>query len=183
MKFGVLFFFITAATWLTGCSSADEKVSAYFSKQEADTLLTNMVTYMHAYAPGASNEIRFDPKYRPFYQIQAGKYTIENYYITPDSTHYFFVSRPVGNGQLYQRGIGGRFRLKAGSLMPWQFEEMWCTPHFKEATVIQERGKYIFKEMVAKGNVDHLLEMKHYIEWPDATLVYDTGIQEWVSRK
>lgn len=183
MKFSVLFFFIAAATWLTGCSSSDEKVSAYFSKQEADTLLTNMVTNMHAYAPGASNETRFDPKYRPFYQIQAGKYTIENYYVTPDSTHYFFVSRPVGGGQLYQRGVGGRFRLKAGSLMPTQFEEMWCTPHFKEDTVIQERGKYIFKEMIAKGNVDHLLEMKHYIEWPDAVLVYDTGIHEWVSRK
>ena len=164
-------------------SSTGDQVRDYFSKQEADTLLVNIVTYMDAYAPAASNTTRFEPKFREYYRKKAEKYRIVRYTITPDSTHHFFLIRPVGGGQLFQRGVGGRFKLNEGSLMPSDFEEMWCTPHLKEVPVIEERGSYLFREMVKKGTVDHLLDMKHFIEWPDSTLVYDKSLHEWVSRK
>jgi hypothetical protein len=176
---GIVFVLISCFVYW-GCS---EKGAAdkYYSSQEKDSLLVNMITYMDAYAPGATNSTRFDNRFRPYYEKKLAQYSIEKYQIAPDSTHYFFVIRPVGRGQLFQRGVGGRFKLKEGSLKPVDFEEMWCTPHMKEVEVIKERGNYLFTEMAEKGSVDHLLSMKHYIEWPDSMLVYSKERNEWVA--
>ncbi|GAB2764057.1 hypothetical protein GCM10027275_01400 [Rhabdobacter roseus] len=153
------------------------------SAAERDTLLVNMITYMDAPAPGATSQTRFEPRFRPYYQKRLSLYTLEEHQVVDDSLHYFFVVRPVAGSRLYQRGVGGRFSLKEGTLQPAHFEEMWCTPHFKDSTLVRERGGYLFKEMVQKGTVAHLLGMKHYLEWPDSTLVYDQQAHEWVATK
>lgn len=174
---------LIVAIFAQACRTSTQNVTDYFSKSDADTLLANMVTYMDAYAPTATNTTRFEPTFRSYYLKKAEQYRIVRYTVTPDATHYFFLIRPVGGGQLFQRGVGGRFRLAEGSLLPTDFEELWCTPHLKEVAVIEERGGYLFSEMVSKGSVDHLLSMKHYIEWPDSTLVYDKALHEWIPRK
>lgn len=135
---------------------------------------------MARYAPAANNQTRFDSRFRSHYVKQLPKYTIENFYVAPDLVHYFFVIRPVGEGALFQRGVGGRFKLKAG-LEPMDFEEMWCTPHLKDRKVIAERGGFLFRQMIKNGNVDPYLKMKDYIEWPDSMLRYDKKKHEWVS--
>ncbi len=135
---------------------------------------------MERTAPGANQLTRFEPRFRPYYVQQLPKYEFEKYTITPDSTHYYFIVRPVGEGKLFKRGVGGKFRLN-GSLLPVDFEEMWCTPHFKDDLTVKERGSFLFSEMVKAGNVDKYLTMKHYIEWPDSTLRYDKQRHEWIS--
>ncbi len=163
---------------LFACRSKDD-VGYYFNKNEQDSLLTNIITYTSEYARGATNQTRFDEKFRAEYASRLPKYELIKYHITPDSTHYFFIARPAGN--IFRRGIGGKFKLKNASLMPIDYEEQWCTPHFKSDSLVKERGNYLFSEMVKKGNVNHLLNMKHYIEWPDSTLKYDKQKHEWVS--
>jgi hypothetical protein len=66
--------------------------------------------------------------------------------------------------------------------MPTDFEEIVNTPHLKDA-LVKERGAFLFKELIKKGNLDKYLGMKDYIEWPDSMLVYDRNINEWVGRK
>lgn len=66
--------------------------------------------------------------------------------------------------------------------MPVDFEEVVNTPHLEEA-LVKERGVFLFKELTKTGNLDKYLGMKHYIEWPDSTLVYDKKINEWVGKK
>jgi hypothetical protein len=145
--FSLLINGISIIVWLTGCQADTNNVSAYFDKQEQDTLLTNMITYMAGYAPGATNETRFAPKFRSHYTKQIPKYSFEGFHVGSDSVHYFFVIRPVGSGTLFQRGVGGRFKLR-GDLKPVDFEEMWCTPHIKDRKVIVERGGFLFRKMV-----------------------------------
>ncbi|MFC0181825.1 hypothetical protein ACFFJX_04365 [Pseudarcicella hirudinis] len=82
----------------------------------------------------------------------------------------------------YRRGVLGKFKLKQGSLMPEEFEEIVNTPHLEEE-VLRERGRYLFQELVKNGNLDKELSMKHYVEWPDSSLVYDRKINEWVSTR
>jgi hypothetical protein len=166
--------------FLAACQSNPHKVSNYFNASERDTLLTNIVTYVYQKAPYASNETKFQPQFRQFYVKNLPLFSIENLYQAPDSTNYFFVVRPVGNNAKYRRGVLGKFRLKKGSLMPTDFEEIINTPHLEEATV-KERGNFLFKELVKNGNLDKYLSMKHYIEWPDSTLVYDKKNNGWVS--
>jgi hypothetical protein len=166
------------------CQNNANKVSKYYSESERDTLLTNMITYIYVKAPYATNATRFEPQFRKFYVESLPKFSLENYYIAPDSTHYFFLIRPVGNTIKYRRGVIGKFKLKAaaGSLMPTAFEEIVNTPHLEE-NLVKERGAFLFKEIIKTGNLDKYLGMKHYVEWPDSTLVYDKNINEWVGRK
>lgn len=157
------------------------EVESYFSNNERDTLLANIITYTSAYARGASNATRFEPQFRKEYTSRLGQFRFANYFVAPDSTHYFFIIRPVGSG-MYQRGVGGKFKM-GKDLMPTDYEELWCTPHFKSDTTVKERGEFLFKAMIKEGNIDKYLTMKHYVEWPDSTLVYDKKIKEWVPTK
>jgi hypothetical protein len=182
--FSTTFFFILVALGVTGvwsCKNNPYEVKSYFSDNERDTLLANIITYTSQYAKGATNATRFAPQFRKEYVSRLPQYKFANYFIAPDSTHYFFVIRPVGSGGGFQRGIGGKFKM-GNNLMPTDYEELWCTPHFKDENVIYERGGFLFKAMTKNGNIDKFLTMKLYVEWPDSTLVYDKKIHEWVSR-
>ncbi|AFK02115.1 hypothetical protein Emtol_0964 [Emticicia oligotrophica DSM 17448] len=177
MRILLLFFSVV----MIACQN-NNKVSKYYSESERDTLLTNIITYVYVKPPYASNATRFEPQFRKYYVQNLPKFSLENYFITPDSTHYFFLIRPVGNTLKYRRGVVGKFRLKQGTLMPVDFEEIINTPHLEEA-LVKERGAFLFKELVKNGNLDKYLGMKHYIEWPDSMLVYDKKINEWVGVK
>lgn len=167
---------------LLGCFACKptnpEQVEHYFTETERDTLLTNVITFMYLKPSAATNDTRFEPRFRSYYVSQLPKFRFEKYTISADSTHYYFVIRPAGNMEKYRRGVGGKFKL-GKDLMPTDFEEMWCTPRLSEDEV-KQRGGYVFKQMVLHGNVDKLLEMRHYIEWPDSTLRYDKQAHEWV---
>ena len=167
---------------MSSCQSKKYSVSTYFSDNERDTLLTNIITYVFVKAPNATTENRFDIQFRQFYINFLPKFRIEKYHQTPDGWNYFFMVRPVGNSPKYKRGVLGKFRLKKDSLLPEAFEEVVNTPHLEEKVLI-ERGDFLFHELIKNGNLDKYLAMKHYIEWPDARLVYDKNINEWVGRK
>ncbi|WP_259013947.1 hypothetical protein [Emticicia fluvialis] len=160
------------------CQADKYKVNHYFDTAQQDTLLTNIVTYIYSKAPQSTNQTRFQPRFRNFYVAALPKFSIENYYIGPDSTHYFFVIRPVGNLP-YKRGVIGRYKL-GKNLMPTNFEEVVNTPHLDEK-LVKERGRFLFKELIKTGNLNKYLTMKHYVEWPDAHLVYDKKLNEWVA--
>lgn len=160
------------------CQPDKYQVSSYFDKTQQDTLLTNIVTYIYSKAPQSSNQTRFQPQFRNYYVAALPKFNIENYFISPDSTHYFFVMRPVGNLP-YKRGVVGRYKLSK-NLMPYDFEEVVNTPHLEEK-LVKERGKFLFTELIKSGNLNKYLTMKHYVEWPDANLVYDKKQNEWVA--
>ncbi len=173
-----LFLFALSGVGFWGCKNNPNDVGSYFNDSEKDTLLANIITYTSQYAKGATNGTRFEPRFRKEYVSRLAQYKIGNYYIAPDSTHYFFIIRPVGSG-MFHRGVGGKFKM-GQNLMPTDYEEIWCTPHFKDESVIQERGGFLFKAMIKDGNIDKFLTMKLYVEWPDSTLVYDKKMHEWV---
>lgn len=185
MKTKILLLLISVVMF--ACQNNTNKVSKYYSDTQRDTLLTNIITYIYVKPTYATNATRFQAQFRKYYIESLPKFSLENYFIAPDSTHYFFLIRPVGNTLKYRRGVLGKFKLKQatvaeGSLMPTDFEEIINTPHLEEA-LVKERGAFLFKELVKTGNLDKYLGMKDYIEWPDARLVYDKNINEWVGRK
>lgn len=178
--FFLFFIAIGANVGIWSCKESNSNdVSAYFSENEKDTLLANIITYTSQYAKEATNSTRFEPRFRKEYVSRLPQYKFAGYTVTADSTHYFFITRPVGSGGLYRRGVGGKFKL-GKNLMPLEYEEVWCTPHFKSDSLTLERGGFLFKAMVKDGNIDKYVTMKHYVEWPDSTLIYDKKIHEWV---
>lgn len=161
-----------------GCRSDKYSIDNYFTKSEQDSLLTNIITYIGAKPSGATTNNRFDKRFRTFYKQALSFYRFEKYFISSDSTHYYFIIRPVGGSPKYRRGVIGRFKIK-NNLMPIDFEEVVNTPHIEENTVI-ERGTFLFKELIKNNSLDKYISMKHYVEWPDSSLIYDKSIHEWI---
>jgi hypothetical protein len=163
---------------ILSCQSRNAKFNIYLSNNQKDSLLTNIVTYIYTLAPKATRETKFAPQFREFYVKNSSKFTLENLQQTPDGWCYFFMIRPVAGGQLFKRGVLGKFKLQEDSLMPQDFEEVANTPHLKEE-VVKERGQYLFQELIKNGNLDKQIPMKQYVEWPDEHLAYDKALHEW----
>lgn len=171
--FGLLF-----PIFLFACSSKKQKPSDYFTDNQADSLLINIVTYIYIPPPKATNQTKFQPQFRDYYTKNLSRFNLQNYYQAQDGWHYFSVIRPVAGGSLFKRGVLGKFKLKGNSLMPTEFEEVVNTPHLKEG-IVQERSQYLFQELIKNGNLDKQMPMKQYIEWPDEHLSYDKKTHEW----
>ena len=167
---------------LFSCNTKKQKISDYFTDNQRDSLLTNLITYIYIPAPKATNQTKFQPPFREFYKKNISKFTLQNYYKAEDGWHYFLIIRPVAGGSLFKRGVLGKFKLKENSLMPTDFEEVVNTPHLKEG-IVQERGQYLFQELIKNGNLDKQIPMKQYIEWPDEHLAYDKKQHEWITIK
>lgn len=163
----------------SACHSKDE-AEYYFSNNERDTLLTNVITYVSENAVYANLETRFDKKFRSEYVSRLPLYHFVKFTKMEDGTCYFLLSRPVANLKDLRRGVVGKFILKQGSLLPENFEEVVNTPHFAEDLVV-ERGTFLFQELIKKGNLNEYLSMEHYVEWPDKYLKYDKKSHTWVA--
>ncbi|MEO5581052.1 MAG: hypothetical protein ABIR66_00055 [Saprospiraceae bacterium] len=172
------YFFLLIPFFTLYCTSPRSEFERIFSQTQQDSLLTNIITYVYINAPGSTDSTKWLPVYRSFYEKNLNRFSIKNYRVTKDGWQYFFMIRPVGSGEK-QRGVIGKFRLNQGSLFPIDFEEIINTPHLTSDEV-KERGQFLFNKLMEQGNLDKYMMMKHYIEWPDSTLVYDKKIHQWV---
>jgi hypothetical protein len=151
----------------------------FFDKEEIDVLMQNIVTYVYKLPPKATLENRFSPIYAAYYKSNSTKFYFDShFYSEKDNYHYYLIERPAGNDVNYKRTIGGRFKLRKGDFKPYAFEEIFNSPRLPDSVRI-ERGRFLFKELVKKGNIDEYLKMKHYIEWPDSSLIYNKITNNW----
>lgn len=164
-----------------GCSKTYEyDPQQYFSKEEIDLLMPNLVTYIYKLPAKASLATRFSPAYASYYKNSTSQFLFDShYYSEKDGYHYYLLERPAGNDSKYKRTVGGRFKLKKGDFKPYSFEEIFNSPRLPDSVRI-ERGRFLFKELIKNGNINSQLAMKHYVEWPDATLIYDKNLNTWV---
>lgn len=154
----------------------------YFSDVERDSLLVNIITYVAENATYANDFTRFNPEFRAYYVNLLPKYTLEKLEKTEEGIFVFLLNRPVGHLTQYRRSVIGKFELKEGSLLPMNFEELANTPHLDPETALK-RGNFLFKELVSNGSLKEYIPLKHYVEWPDSTLIYDRKWHRWVLNK
>ena len=173
------YLFILAFFGFVACKSETNKPAYYFNQQQQDSLLVNMISYVAENATYASDSTRFKPEFRAYYAKQLPKFSLVNLTKDPSGTYYYFLVRPVGNLKMYRRGVVGSFTLDSASLMPKNFKEIINTPHLSEELVL-ERGSFLFRELVKKGNINEYMVMRDYVEWPDSTLSYNSHTNRWV---
>jgi hypothetical protein len=175
----ILVYLLIAFFGLTGCHSKDE-VAYYFSDSERDTLLTNIISIISENALYATDSTKYQAQFRAEYVKRLPMFQFVQ--LTKDTSGVFtyLISRPVAGRKDLRRGVVGTFTLKPNSLDIDQFEEVVNTPHFDEETV-KERGGFLFRELVKTGKLTEYFTMKHYVEWPDASLKYDKQKRAWVS--
>ncbi len=165
--------------FLASCHSKDE-AAFYYSKPEQDTLVTNIISIISEKPAYASDSTKFQARFRSEYVKRLPEFQLINLSKDSSGTYTYFLSRPVAGRKDLRRGVLGTFTLKPNTLEIDQFEEVANTPHFDEETV-KQRGGFLFNALVKQGNITEYLKMKHYVEWPDASLIYDKKKRSWVS--
>jgi hypothetical protein len=165
-----------------GCSKSYEyDPNNFFKKEEIDLLMPNIVTYVYKLPQSGTLETRFSPTYINYYKNNVPKFAFDSHFFSEkDGYHYFLIERPAGNDLKYKRTVGGRFKLRKGDFKPYSFEEIFNSPRLPDSVRI-ERGRFLFKELIKNGNIDNYLNMKHYVEWPDSTLMYNKSKNVWES--
>ena len=164
--------------FLAACHDKDE-AAYYFSKSQQDSLLTNIITLVAENAPGSNDTTRFDNQFKTYYTQKLPDFTLEKLEKSENGIYYFLLNRPVGHLTQYRRGVVGKFKLKEGSMVPYDFEEVVNTPHLDPETM-RVRSSFLFKELVKNDQLDEYIPLKHYVEWPDSTLNYDKSRNRWM---
>lgn len=152
------------------------KIENYFSQDQIDTLLTDMVTYIGVKPRTATSQSRFEPEFRQYYIQYAAQFKMVYFLINEEGEHYFYLIRPARSPQGNLRGVGGRFMMENEKI--YDFEEIFNTLVFDEET-LTTIGSSLFLEMIENGNVDQYFGNSLYIEWPDHRLRYHKGLHEW----
>ena len=174
----VLFLAVLTVT-LVGCKDKYD-IEKYYSKSERDSLVTDIITYIHNRPQYSNSQTRFESRFRKYYAGQVKDMRVEKFFITGDGTHYFYIIRPSNTTPFGFRGTGGMFKRDAAGKIK-NFQEVFVTPGAAVAD-LKTRGEELFQEMVRSGNVDAYRKNPDYIEWPARWNYYDTLQYEWLSK-
>lgn len=175
-RFAYLIFVISA---FQACTSKQD-IGSDFSSSERDTLLTNIITIISEKALYASDSTKYSPKFRAEYVSRLPLFRFIHVSKDTLGKYNFLISRPVAGRKDLRRGVIGTFTLKPNSTDILDFEELANTPHFDEK-LVEERGGFLFRELVKNGSITEYFPMRQYVEWPDSTLRYDKRSHSWVS--
>jgi hypothetical protein len=182
MKTFIFFLACLLVTTITSCNNPQRKelkidINSYYSPNERDSLLADMITYIYKKPREANFQSRFDTEYRDHYVNQLPYFKPVFYTITVDGVHYYYVIRPARSINGNTRGVGGYFTKDSQGKIT-NFVELFNTPILPEHVLVT-RGEKLFLEMVSTGEVKNYLKNPDYVEWPDDRLKYDRERNEW----
>ena len=172
---------IMAVAIMAGCSDkGGYDVSTYYSEEELKTSLAQIVPYIAKLENGVTYENRFDPSKKEYFDKQQAdfKFSIEQYSITADSTHYFLIWKVAPSLYKKKIAIGGRYKKDAKGTI-YAFEEIFNTAKMP-VEELKEKSFPLFDYMVKNGNVNKFLGDYLLIEFPDNRCTYDKEKSRWV---
>lgn len=158
-------------------AKAEYAVEQYFPGTAKDSLLANMITFIHKRPTTAINLDRTLPQFRAYYVEQLSSFTHAYHQVAKDGTHWFYVIRPARSVDGDKRGVGGWFLTNEGMDMV-EFVEVFNTRIMPEHE-LWDKGLDLFEHMVANGDVDNHPQHGPWVEWPDERLKYDREKREW----
>lgn len=181
----IIILFLILTTGVAACKLFPKKekdhmhqyrVENYFSSDQKDTLLTDIVTLIGVKPRTATSLTRFEQEFRPYYIQYSEEFKMVYYFVNENDDHYYYLIRPARSTKGNTRGVGGKFRFENEIII--EFEEIFNTPVLDEDQLI-EIGEILFLEMIETGSVEQFFGNKFYIEWPDERLKYHKGLNEW----
>ena len=153
---------------------------AYLPPSDQKQFLARISRYIAKLPKRVTHEQKFDSKYDQYYREEMQKYRVQQYYISPDSMHFFLVNRPAPS--LYEKkvAIGGRLKYSPGGEIT-EYEEVFRTWKLKDEELAQ-KGRVLFAAMVEKGNVEEFLPQntqEDWVEFPDGRNYFDKASRQW----
>lgn len=149
------------------------------SAVEYETTLAKVAPYVIAKSDEFSFEQRFLPANKSFYdnfiKLTYGELA---YFMEQDTASlFFFKYRDLTSLYEHYRGLGGYFKTNdKGDIVFMNL--LYHTPRLTKAEM-DERGKLLFEEMAATGNVKSRLGNKQFVQTPNADFYYNTKSNRW----
>jgi len=173
-------FLFLAIFFLSACQNDSQKydINTYFSPDEQDTLMTNIMIYIYKTPRGVRKENKHNEEYRRLYASQIKEFRFLKYHIDEDSTHFFLMIRPARNAHGHKRGVAGKYKL-GPDLELRDFEEIFNTPMLAEDSIVV-RTQHLWDDLMHFNHVDRYFMNKSYIEFPNDQCTYDKEMKEWV---
>jgi hypothetical protein len=176
--FTIIALVLTVACGTKEIAAEKYSIQEYFEKDQQDSLLVDIITYIYKKPKYADHQTRFDEQYRNYYSKMLSKFEMVYFYQhVSDSYHYYYLIRPARSPKGTTRGVGGRFLLNENNEII-DFEEIFNTP-VQPVEELKKRGLFLFEEMIATGSIESYLGNENFIEWPDNRLKYDKATNEW----
>ncbi|HEY0741961.1 MAG TPA: hypothetical protein VGD40_10885 [Chryseosolibacter sp.] len=149
------------------------------SPERYDETLAQLAPYIIAKSDEFSFEQRFLPENKPFYDnfisLTGGELV---YFQEVDTASlFFFQYRDLTSLYEHYRGIGGYFRTDENGKITF-VNLLYHTPRLTSQEIL-ERRKFLFEEMMTKGNVQAYLGNKKFIHTPNNDFYYDTKLSRW----
>jgi hypothetical protein len=160
--------------------SAQYQPETYLSTAEQEQFLKKIARYTAKVPRRVTHEDKYNARYDAYYSEEMKKYDVRRYYISPDSTHYFLITRPAPSLREKRVAIGGR--LKYGHQGSITFYEEVFRTWKMEQEELTRKGETLFSTMVETGNVNAYLPGKReddWVEFPDGKSYFDVGTRRW----
>lgn len=164
--------------FLFSCNDEKSKYSfdRYFTQQERDTLLVDLVTLIGKKPQSTDYATRLQPEYRTYYKQIAKEFSMVLFHQAGDTCYYYMI-RPARSTSGSNRGVGGKLTLDSKGKIAY-FEESFNTP-IHPCEDLEKIGLRLFTELIEKKSIEGLRWNVDYIEWPDDRLKYDKEKREW----
>lgn len=152
--------------------------SLYFSKNELDSIIVDLTTYIYKKPDGISWESKFDKKHRTYYVINSVNFELIYLNKHNENSYYFYLLRPAKDANGWQqRGVGGKCVVSnKGELI--DLEEIINTKIFERYELLAI-GNYFMSSISDSIQLDSFINEKDIIEWPDGQLFYSKEKKEW----
>lgn len=168
---------------LSSCKNNSYEPAKYLSKGEQDSLIYHVIRYSARLAPRSNHQIKFNPEFDEYYRAVATDYDIRAYYITPDSTHYFLMTRVARSITPMRESIGCKMIYGPHHEIK-EYEEVFRTWKMPEEE-LNKKFPMLFEKMVKGESLEPYYPKNagsKYIEFPDARFYFDKEQRKWRDR-
>jgi len=154
--------------------------SVYISPQEQDSLIYKTLRYSAKLPPTATHETKFNSVFDPYYKSFLKTYDIRHYWISPDKTNFFFMTREARSVTPMREGIGGKLTVGDQGRIT-SYEEIFRTWKMADDS-LKSRGEELFNAMIKGEDLTPYYSKNkgdRYIEFPDDRFFFNKNDKRW----
>ncbi|MDO5614723.1 MAG: hypothetical protein Q4G16_00910 [Cruoricaptor ignavus] len=184
MKIKIVFILsILLIAFLTSCNkSADYNPKKTLSKNQINTLKSDLVRYYAHLAKKSNHQDKFDSKYNSHYDNEVKKYDLLYYYKNPENNYeYFALTRIAPSFNIKKVAIVGKYHKQGNEIT--DYEEKFRTWKMSPEE-LETKTKEMFQTYINNGDLSKYetknSQPEFWIEFPDDKTKYDKEKRQWI---
>lgn len=153
-------------------------LTSNMSKEEKDTLLTELASFIIRKPSAATWETKFHPEFREYYKKNRSELELVYLATVADTFYYYLLREARTNEGIKKRGVGGKYVINSTDNSIKDFEEIFVSRVLPESD-LKEFGNEYMELVTTYSDLTGFLSQKEKIEWPDGRLFYSKQKKEW----